>query len=490
MPTSKPAKLGLAGGSYATQSIISDSSRTRNWYPEIIETGRGISSVALYPTPGLALFSTQGVGPMRGSHYINGRLFTISGEEVYDIDYTGSIVGGAAIGLVQNDLKQCSIASNTYQTLIISGGKGYIIDSTGLNIITNAAFPGNQAGVKALKCGYVDGYFFVLGSNNFFYISALNDGTSWSLVDSSTIEVSANKLISMIIDHDEVQVFGSRITQGLYNSGNPDFPFDQIPSGTIEQGTAAAQSVAKIGGVFYMLSENDNGGGVVHEISGYLPKAVSDNGCAHLLQKKIRDGADIANAVAWTYQIDNHEFYVLNIPGIDTTPVYDKTTKMWHEMSYWNADTAQYEAHRGINHIYAFNKHLVGDRTNGNVYDMNIDTFTDNGDMIRRLRRCPHINSMGRMTGHDKLQILMQTGVGLGVAEGQPGYDPTITLEYSDDGGQTFPNSVAASIGKQGEYDKIVQFNQLGSTPIDRVYQLIATDPVPYRLNESLLWIS
>lgn len=484
-----PVKLGLAGGSYLTQSIIADSSRTINWYPELIESGRGVVNAVLYPTPGLSLFCTAGDGPSRGFEFINGNLIWVSGNKVYYVDYLGNVVGGVELGIVDNDLKQCSLASNTFQTLIISAGKGYILQGGILTIIADAAFPGNQNGVRALKCGYIDGYFFVLADNNLFYISALNNGTSWSLIDASSIEVSANKLVSMIIDHNDVQVFGSRITQGLYNSGNPVFPFDEIPSGTVEQGTGAPDSIAKIGGVFYMLAETNNGGGTVQEINGSLPTTVSDYGCSHLLQRAIKAGSDVSSAVGWTYQIDKHDFYVLNVPGLDTTPVYDKSTKLWHELAYWNTISGKYEPHRGINHIYAFGKHLVGDRSLGLMYNMDIETYTDNSNVIRRLRRCPHINSMGRMLGHEKLRMIMKTGVGLDVAEDAAGYDPQLTLEFSDDAGVTFPNTMSVSIGKIGEFRKIVEFSGLGSTDNDRVYQLIATDPVPYQLIESLIWV-
>lgn len=478
------AKTGLVGGSYTTQSIKADSSRTINWYPEQIESGRGLSGAALYPTPGLSVFCTIGSGPWRGSHYINGRLICVSGNKVYEVDRVGSTT---LLGIVDNDLRQCSISSNTYQTLIISAGKGYIIQAGALAIITDADFPGNINGVRALKGDYVDGYFFVLADNNTFSISALNDGTAWAAIDTSAIEVSANKLQSMIMDHKLVYVAGSRIIQPLYNSGNPAFPFDPVPSGVIEKGISAPDTFAKLDNTFMFLVEDDRGAGTVARISGFLPQRVSDHGIEHQIQRAIKAGVAINNSVAWSYQTEGHEFYMLNIPGMETTPCYDTITKLWHERAWWNQAQGKYEAHRGINHVYAFDKHLVGDRELGLLYEMDIETYTDNGAIIRRLRRHPQISAGGKRVPHNRLQIFMDTGVGLDVASTAAGYDPQLTLQYSDDAGKTFTNEQSVSIGKIGEWMADVEFRGLGSTEVSRVYQLIGTDPVPYRLMESYL---
>ena len=60
------ARIGLIGPSYSSQSVIADCQRTMNWYPESIESGQGKSQLALYPTPGLALFCALPAGPVRG----------------------------------------------------------------------------------------------------------------------------------------------------------------------------------------------------------------------------------------------------------------------------------------------------------------------------------------------------------------------------------------------------------------------------------------
>jgi len=481
-------KTGLAGGSYTTQSRIADSSRTINLYPELIESARGPAGAVLYSTPGYTLFATGLAGFSRGHFNFNGRLYTVAGNTVYELNpSTGAIL--TTLGIIDSDSQQCTIFSNRYQIMILSAGKGYVITPADnvLTLIADVDFPGNLPNTRAIDGDYEDGYGFVLADNNFFYISSLNDFTAWDQIDTSTIQFFSEKLRAMLIDHREVFVFARPKGQVLYNSGDPDFPFTPVAQGLIEYGVTAIDTLIKSDNSFIFLGEGMDGSGIVYRVSGYDPRRISDHGVEHRIQRALKAGNNLDLSVAWSYQIEGHSFYVLNIPGMDTCPVYDGATKLWHEIAWWNVNTGLYEPHRGINHIYINGKHLIGDRALGKIYELDLETYTDNGDIIRRVRQHPQITADGRRLVHDRLRILMDTGVGLNVAEDQPGYDPQLMMEYSDDGGITFENLQSTSIGKIGEYDIDVEFPGLGSTNLSRVYRLIGTDPVPYRFIESYL---
>jgi len=482
-------KTGLAGGSYTTRSIIADSSRTNNWYPELIQSERGPAGAVLYPTPGFTLHATVAPGPSRGHIDFYGRHYTVSGDKVYELTSAGAIVGGAELGVIDSDARQASLSANRYQILIISAGKGYVLTpaTNTLAIIADVDFPGNLPNTRAIRGECVDNYGFVLADNNFFYISALNDFTDWNQLDTSSISFFANKLIAQITDHREVFVFAKSKGQALYNSGASDFPFTSIPQGMIEFGVTSLDTLIKADNSFNFLGENDAGGGMVFRMSGYDPKRISDHGIEHRLQVALKSGYDLSSSIAWNYKIEGHEFYVLNAPGLDTCPVYDAATKLWHEWSYYNTTTGLYEPHRGINHIYINGKHLIGDRELGKIYELDFNTYTDNGALIRRLRRHPQINADGKRLIHEKLRILMGVGKGLDVASDQVGYDPQLLMRYSDDAGVTYTDEIACSTGKLGEFNVEVEFRELGSTEKSRVYELIHMEPVDCPLIESYL---
>ena len=65
----------------------------------------------------------------------------------------------------------------------------------------------------------------------------------------------------------------------------------------------------------------------------------------------------------------------------------------------------------------------------------------------------------------------METGVGL------PGTDPQVLLRWSDDGGHTWTDYAAASIGRVGEYGTRAIWHRLGASR-DRVYEVKIVEPV------------
>lgn len=468
-------KLGIAGPSYTSESILADCNRTVNWYPEVIEDGLGKVRTALYPTPGYSLFGTIGSGPSRGGLYVNGIHYRVSGDTVYNVNSAGS---GTSVGTISNDGTPTSMAaSQVPQILIISAGLGYYISGGVLAGPLIAPFPAN-----AIECGFLDGYFIVAAADNRFYISALNDVTSWAALDSSAIQFSANTIVTMLIDKLETWIFGDRVSQAFYNSGRASFPFERVPSGAIEHGCGAANSVVKLDNSFLWLDNDNRGGGVVVRAQGYTPERVSNHAVEYAINSY---PIDKSNAIAWAYQQKGHQFYMLTFPSAlpdGHTWCYDAITNMWHERLSWNATLGRYEAYRGIDHTFAFNKHLIGDRVNGKVYSMDINIFTEDSSPIRRLRRCPHIYAGQRNVAHKSLWVGVETGVGLSGTSATAGYDPQLELSMSDDGGVTYSSEGSQSLGKLGEYATRVMWNRLGSTNTSRVYQLTCYEPVPVRI--------
>ena len=114
---------------------------------------------------------------------------------------------------------------------------------------------------------------------------------------------------------------------------------------------------------------------------------------------------------------------------------YDLTTNMWHERNYTDSNNDKF-MHKGTTQDFFNGKVYVGDWSNGNIYELNPDTYTDNGDEIHRERACPHIwNNMDRVF-YGSFQLDIQVAVGLN-GDGQ-GSNPHVMLDVSNDGGNTF----------------------------------------------------
>ncbi len=468
-------KLGFVGPSYSSQSVIADGQRCINWYPERMESENPKSPLVLYPTPGLSTFCTLAGPSVRVAFTIDGRCFAVSGTHFYEVFSDGTFISR---GAVADDGQAASIAAGPTQLLIISGGVAY-----SYNLATNVlASVVGMLGTPSMA-GFTDGYFLVLLANsNQFQISALLDTTSWDGADTAKISVFPGNLSTMLIDHREVWFFGGKAIQVYYDSGNPDFPFEPIQGAFIEQGIIAPWSFVRLDNSIFWLGGDERGAGIAWRAQGYTPARVSN----HATEFAWQSYSTITDAIGYAYQDQGHGFWVLTFPTAKATWVYDSATGLWHERGYWHPTKGIYEAHLGQCHTYCFGKHLVGDRASGKIYEMNISLYDDAGDVIRRLRRGPHISNEQKWIYFHSLQVEAEAGLGLATGQGS---DPQIMHRWSDDGGKTWSNERWASACKIGEYKRRSIWRRLGRAR-DRVPEIVVTDPIPWRIIEAYLEVS
>jgi hypothetical protein len=458
----------FVGPSYSARVKNLDAQQCVNLYPEL--GGPNSKSVAaLIGTPGLVVWATLAGGCIRGGFRVsNTQSIIVAGVNVWLVTNEGS---SSLLGAITSNTTPVSMAANgTGTVMLVDGANGWIINLSTLTItqIIDAAFVG------ADKVDFIDGYYiFNKPGTGQFQITSLY-GTSIDPLDFATAEGSPDKLVSLIVDHREVWLFGESTTEVWFNSGNVDFPFERIQGAFIEQGCVAKFSVAKMDNRVFWLTSDDRGQGMVMSAAGYQPQRISD----HALEYAISRMSDISDAEAYTYQQEGHSFYVLTFPTGNQTWVFDAATNMWHQRAWRNSTDNSLNRHRSRCHMAFAGKNLVGDWETGTVYEMSLDTPTDDGELIPRIRTCPHLSDPDyRWQVFDALQVDMQTGVGLSVAPGVSGNDPQAVLQWSTDGGYSWSNEVWAPIGKIGERRTRVRWRRLGRSR-DRVFRVTVTEPV------------
>lgn len=411
----------------------------------------------------------------RGLHTINDRVFAVVGPNFYELALDGVVT---LRGVVADDGQPVSIAGGPTQLLIVSGGVAYSYDLT-----TDVLAPVvGMLGTPSLA-GYSDGYFIVMLDNSQrFQISALLDATSWDPSDIAQVSVFPDNLVSMLVDHRELWLWGRKASQVYYDSGNPDFPWEVMPGAFIEQGCGAKRSPVRLDNSVFWLGEDERGAAVAWRASGYTPTRVSN----HAVEQAWQSYSTTTDVVSYAYQADGHSFWVLSFPTAKATWVYDASTGMWQERGTWDPSLPGYVAHRSQCHAYAFGKHLVGDRLAPNIYEMSTEFHDEDGDPIRRMRRAPHISQEQEWIFHHQLQVDLEPGLALQVGQGS---DPQIILRWSDDGAKTWSNQHWAPAGKVGEYRKRIIWRRLGRSR-DRVYEIVVTDPIPWRIVDAYLKVS
>ena len=393
-------KTPILGSTYVARSINAANARMVNLFPEVVPEG-GKEPAFLNRAPGLRLLANMGDGPIRGLWQFGGYGYAVSGEVLYKID---SLFNVFPIGTVAGADGPVSMSDNGTQLFIACNGPSFIYNSLTLEFkqITDPDFPG------AVTVGYIDGYFvFNEPNSQRLWITQLLDGTSINPLDFASAEGSPDGLVSLIVDHREIWLFGTNSVEVWYDAGTADFPLQRIQGAFNEIGCVSAYSVAKLDNGIFWLGADARGKGIVYRANGYTAQRVS----THAVEWQIQQYGTLSDAIAYTYQQDGHAFYVLIFPSANTTWVFDVATSLWHERAAFI--NGSFTRHRS-NCQMAFNAQIVvGDHELGNIYAFDLDVFSDNGAVqkwLRSWRALPTgMNDLKRTAQHS-LQLDTETG--------------------------------------------------------------------------------
>lgn len=464
-------KVGLVGPTYQQRSLVFDAQRSVNLYPVLDQMGKEVA--ALYSAPGKELFSTAGIGPIRGMFAsTNGRGFAVSGSMIYEIASNGT---ATSLGSLETSSGTVTIAENATQLAVCDGTKLYILtySSNVFAKVTDADLPSSVGTVT-----YIDGYFLVNeNSSGRFYVSALNDGTSWAALDFATAESSPDSLKAIVSAVGQVWLFGDFTTEIWSNTGDT-FPFRRITGAVMETGILSPYSPVEIDNSVVWVGKDQFGQGIVYRAQGFTPVRISNTP----IERKIQEATSPQSIVAYAYQDEGNVFYVLTGGGLETSLVYDLTTQQWHERAYLN-QFGNFETDLAANHMFIFGKHLVGDRRNGRIYDLSMDYYDDGGEALCRERIYTHLSDEGQRIRYNALEIGFETGVGLQSGQGS---NPLVQFSLSKDGGRTWSDTYTASLGAVGRYQQKVEFRRLGVAEI-MTFRIRVTDPVKVAIIGSYL---
>jgi hypothetical protein len=440
-----------------------------------------------------------------GTGYVVNENITVLGG-VYGSSpatYTVTSIGGsgAVTGLTRtfsgqytsvpsNNVSTSSDGSGTGLTLTLTFGTGtgstgnYVINNSqtvtsrtmyALNFSEIPSTDGAFAGGSTVDV--VDNYFvYNRPDTQQFASSDLLSPITYGLAFASKF-TGPDDLVSLIVDHGQIYLLGEKTSEVWADTGTFPFPFQRIPGASSQHGIAAKFSMARFGNSFAYVSRNDRGQAVIVQMNGYFPQRISTHAVENTLVNQ-----NISDAVAYTYQLEGHECYVVSFPTLNLTWVYDGSTSMWHKWLYCDNQN-NYQRHRSNCAAFFQGSVLVGDWENGQIYRLDPENYTDNGQNIRRMRRCPHLVTDFQRQYFDELQIQFQPGVGLQGVETFPlgdndiGINPQAMLRWSNDGGSTWSNEHWAGIGKVGKYQNRIIWRRLGQAR-DRIYEVVVTDPV------------
>lgn len=385
---------------------------------------------------------------------IGNYLYTVIGDKCYMIDWLGV---RTYLGTLGTSTGAAWIEGDGTNLCVCDTSKGYsYVGTTWAEI----AFPD---GFAPSSLTYMDGYFIVSRSQTGrFYISALLDPTTWDPLDFSTADGDPDDLVCVHALNRDLWLLGKYSTEIWNNTGNADFPFERVLGGYVNVGCRSARSVASSTNKVFWFDDDQR----VRMGTGVQSEILSTMQIDYQISLLAND-ADVAQAaIGFYYTMDGHEFYQLTIGN--ETWCFDVTTGYWHKRASGTND----DRHPAQCYAWYHSTHLVGHYSKGNIYEWDRDTYTNDGDMIRRIRSAQTVHKEKKRIFHSQLVIDFEAGVGNADCA-----DPQADLVYSDDDGHTWSSTRSVSIGVAADYEERAVWRRLGNAR-GRVYKVTIEDPV------------
>lgn len=420
----------------------------------------GKQPMAVLPCYGLKPFVTVTDTPCRGNIYLEDLsvAYSVHSTGVWKITYDGVTPTAVRIGtLPGTDIVQLSRNQNVFPQITIRCNAGdFFIQNDAITQITDGDLP------TPVTQDHISGYTAWGLADRRVFLSAINETSDINALDYATAEQSPDPLVRVKAHRGDLYICKQLTTEIWRNTGNADFPFEPMVGSTIQKGLVATHALTECDNSL-MFAAPDH---IIYRLNGYQPQRISN----HSIEREIEKDADRGALIASSYSASGHSFATFT--GSTYTREYNATTDLWHEReSYlqgkWRARFP----------MPAWGKNLIGDRLSGKLFEIDRDTFDEDGE--------PLIWGMDTQTVHafpnggiiDALHIDMQTGVG-NLPATADGFNPILMLSWSVDGGKTFRGCRELELGKWGDYVRITtrrlgRFDERGV-----IFRFRISDPV------------
>lgn len=447
----------LVGPTYTNRSLPVSSQVTRNFYIEV--NPQGGEPVSFNPFPGLKAFST-GLGADRGMGELNDVLYKVSGGDLVKVSSAGT---QTIIGTIEGS-GRCELQEDQAGNLVITTGVGkpYSYDGTTLTQGTDIDLP------NASTVTYINRRMVYDGTGGDIAFADLSAPLTVNSANVIIAEAKPDDMRAVFAYKQQMYGFGAKSIQPMYNSGTGNPPYSFILNSTHEIGIDAIHSIGSNNKFAYFLGSDL----IPYQLSGLALNPIGNPAIGQAIDKYSRTD----DAYGMCFTLDNQNFYLLSFPTGNETWLFNESAGLWTSLAFGtDGDQHLISDYRAI-----YGKHLVSDRRNGNVYELDFDTFTDNGDTIQHRRDTIAVN--GRTFGRagakvfmDRIGIEIEPGTSLVTAESQ------IIMQYSDDNGRTWSSERFQSIGAQGEFGYRIDWFGLGDF-YTRMFRFTMSDDIKWVL--------
>jgi hypothetical protein len=470
------------GGFYEARSSTFSVDTAVNIYKETRQVEGSPKTTTLYGTPGLKLFASVFGGGCRGMFTQDGRTWAVIGSMLYELNTL--LTTWVALGDVGTDGQPVSFSSNGISSNSVgtgSGGNQLGVVSAGglyvLHLVTGVLTAVVLPFTGPVMLAFLDSYTLANEANSqVVWFSYQEDMTQWDGIDNFIRFGTSDTIVGIAVSRDRIWAFGSKTTTLFYDSGDTDTPFLPYPGSATQVGLVSPWALTLYADTFFWLATTEHGLRRIVMANDPLAQPIS----IPPIEQHIADCPSLADVYAMAYEQEGHVFIIFVLPSSpDPTNafVYDATEKAWHTRAGWDSINGQYVRWRAKGSTTTNGLVLVGDYSSGDTYTLDLNTYTDNGAIIRRERTAPYLSAEAQWLFLEQVELGTQPGIGLVLGQGS---DPMATLEISRDSAHTFVNAGNAPLGRIGAYTDRAVWRRLGRARADRlVIRVTQTDPVP-----------
>lgn len=406
---------------------------------------------------GFDLFATlSGGGKYRGHCIVEPYAYVVSGNGLFKVSPSGSstlISGIPGTGFVSMDRNQAF----PVQVTITAESTAWVLENDVMTQITDPDLLPPQS-VTTVNHSSV----YAAASGEIVY-SEVDDAANIGTGSVLTAEAEPDGLVRGIEFKGDLILLGRRSVELFKDSGEVTDRFRRVSGGVLRKGCSSAASVQKIGEFLIWLGDDNH----VYRSNGQNYEAISHDG----IVRDVSAVSDKSTITGTSFHWRGSPFYVLSSASwswqinLKTGKWFERTS---FRLSRWRAEGS----------FELAGKTIVGDYSEGKLYQMSESTRDEAGTKNVMLLRSGIVNVFPKLLTIDKLCIDLETGVGLNSTEAHLS-SPKIGLRMSRDGGATWGNQRLVSIGGIGQRQTTVTFNSLGmASRAGMVFELEMSSPV------------
>jgi len=478
--------IPLIGPGYEVRSKEVAAQQTINLLPEINPEGKKIQSLHAFPgmkewldvkayiqsNSGIVWndFSDRGLVVVDGTpHWLTDQFIVAIGPEP-SATVVGNFSSGEPVAPVAGT-GRADMATDESDVVIATGSTSYLMTAGG----APAAITDTDV-TAPRTVTYLNGQYIFDDTNGTEFkttqvTSTLSVSDFANAADTAAAESYSDAILRIVSFNQMVYFLGGVSFEPWWNSGVGNPPFDRVNSGIRKIGVAGRWAVAVDEDAIFFLDSRRT----PMIMRGFDPVPLTNPA----LGKEFGSYSTVEDVEAMVYRLDGARIFQLNFPTADRTWFWHEPSNAWYQLS----SGINIGRHLMSSHVYAYNTHIAAHPSNGKLYELDFDTFTDAGNTVRRVRRTANIHgglygAPGRELIFDRVEFDIEAGVGIPTGQGS---SPEVMIRYSDDAGRTWSAEDKYTLGAGGDYLRKVVLTQQGRA-YNRVYELACSDPVRFSL--------